>query len=162
MSESQTSTTDRDDDLEIVVTQHVSAPREAVFEFLVDPDKMLRWLGVAVDIDPTEGGRFWFDANGTDSAAGRYLEVDKPNRVVFTFGWESSEALPAGSSTVTINLADAADGTTDVELRHGGLPRDLSGDHSDGWTYFIGRLAVVAAGGDPGPNRHAPQPDDGS
>ncbi len=161
MSDSQTST-ERDDDLEIVVSQHVSAPREVVFEFLVDQEKMLRWLGVAVDIEATEGGRFWFDANGTDSAAGRYLEVDKPNRVVFTFGWEASEVMPAGSSTVTITLADAADGTTDLELRHSGLPNDLAGDHGNGWTYFVGRLAVVAAGGDPGPNRHAPPPNDAS
>ncbi len=165
MSDSQTSTTepgDRADDLEIVIAQHVSAPPEVVFDFLVDPEKMLRWLGVAVDIDPRPGGRFWFDANGTDTAAGEYLEVDRPNKVVFSFGWESSEALPAGSSVVTITLAEAQDDTTNLELHHGGLPRDLSGDHSDGWTYFIGRLAIAATGGDPGANRHATPSDEAS
>jgi uncharacterized protein YndB with AHSA1/START domain len=144
------------DGQEIVVSQHVAAPPETLFDYLVDPAKMLRWLGVAVDIDPRPGGKFWFDANGTDSASGEYLEVDRPKKVVFTFGWDGSDAIPPGSTTVTITLATAQDNTTDLELRHTGLPVALSGDHNDGWTYFLGRLAIASTGEDPGPNRHAP------
>ena len=42
-------------------------------------------------------------------------------------------------------------GTT-VRLTHRGLPEDAIGDHTGGWDHYLGRLAVVVAGGDPGPD----------
>ncbi len=138
----------------LVLTQHVAAPPETVFDFLVQPDKVLQWMGTAIDIDPRAGGRFWMDANGTDRAAGHYQEVVRPERVVFTFGWEDSPDVPAGSTTVTIRLEAEDDGTTTVELRHHGLPQGPADPHREGWTHLLARLAVAAPGGDPGPNDH--------
>ena len=37
---------------------HIDAPPEAVYEFLVDAEKVLRWMGQEIDIDPRPGGRF--------------------------------------------------------------------------------------------------------
>jgi hypothetical protein len=37
---------------------------------------------------------------------------------------------------------------------HEGLPEGEDIRHSHGWTHFLGRLAVAAAGGDPGPDPH--------
>ena len=142
------------DDRALVLTQHVAAPPEAVFEFLVDPDKVLRWLGTAIDIDPRVGGRFWMDANGTDVASGVYEEVVRPERVVFTFGWEGSPHVAPGSTTVTISLVPADDDSTLVTLRHDGLPGGPEDQHGEGWRYFLGRLAVAGPGGDPGPVAH--------
>lgn len=139
---------------DLVVAQHVAAPREQVFEFLVDEDKMLRWMGTAVDVDPRPGGKFWMNATGRDVASGEYVEVDPPSRVVFTFGWEGSEHVPPGSTTVVITLAAESDDTTLVELRHRGLPGGGGDAHGEGWTYFLGRLAVAAPGGDAGPVTH--------
>lgn len=138
----------------LIVSQHVAAPADTVFDFLVEPDKMLRWMGTAVDITPEAGGTFWMDVNGTDIASGLYQEVIRPERVVFTFGWEGSPNVPAGSTTVTIALEPMADGTTTVHLRHDGLPKGPADDHRHGWTHYLGRLgeAVDRAGqaGDPG------------
>lgn len=134
----------------LVLEQRIAAPPEAVFDFLVDPEKVLRWMGTEVDIEPVAGGKFWLNANGTDVAMGSYLEVDPPHRVVFTWGWEGSVEVPPGSSTVTITLT--ADGDhTDVELRHQGLPGGATDDHGKGWTFLLGRLTAVAEGRDPGP-----------
>ncbi|MEM9560984.1 MAG: SRPBCC domain-containing protein [Actinomycetota bacterium] len=133
----------------LILTQHVAAPRDAVFEFLVVPEKVLRWMGTAIDIDPRAGGRFWMNANGQDIATGIYREVVRPERMVFTFGWEGSEHVPEGSTTVTISLAAEDDGTTTVELRHDGLPFGPADAHAQGWTHLLGRLAIAAPGGDP-------------
>lgn len=135
----------------LLLTQHVAAPPETVFDFLVDPDKAKRWLGAALDIDPRAGGRFWLNATGEDIASGVYQEVVRPERVVFTFGWEGSADVPAGSTTVTIELEARADGTTDVQLRHDGLPKGPDDQHGEGWTFLLGRLVIAATGGDPGP-----------
>ncbi|MEL6984925.1 MAG: SRPBCC domain-containing protein [Actinomycetota bacterium] len=127
----------------LLVSQHVAAPPETVFDFLVEPDKVIRWLGAAIDIEAKPGGVFWMDANGTDIASGHYHEVVRPDRVVFTFGWEASPHVPAGSTTVTITLEAMGDGTTTVHLRHDGLPKGPADDHRHGWTHYLGRLAEL-------------------
>ena len=144
----------------LVVTQRVGADPETVFDFLADPDKMLRWMGTEVDIDPVPGGRFWLNATGTDIAIGKYVEVDRPNRLVFTWGWKGSDAVPPGSTTVTIILTAEPDGDdnhnrggTTVELHHVGLPIGQDVEHNKGWTYYLDRLAAVSEGRDP--NREA-------
>lgn len=139
----------------LVVTQQIAAPRDAVFDFLVDPAKMVRWIGTAVELDPVEGGTLRIDVGDGDIASGHYLEVDRPNRVVFTWGWQGMAALAPGSSTVTITLTAHA-GDTLLELRHDGLSPELSTEHAKGWAHFLGRLAIRASGGDPGPNELPP------
>lgn len=142
-------------DTALIVTQQIAAPPNAVFDFLVDPAKMVRWIGAAVDLDPQEGGVLRIEIGDGGIASGQYLEVDRPNRVVFTWGWQGMADLPPGSSKVTITLTEQAEGTT-VELRHDGLSPALSTEHGKGWTHFLDRLAVLAEGGDPGPNQLPP------
>jgi uncharacterized protein YndB with AHSA1/START domain len=139
-------------DTALIVRQQIAAPPNTVFDFLVDPSKMVRWIGAAVDLDPVEGGVLRIEIGDGGIASGEYLEVDRPNRVVFTWGWQGMTDLPPGSSTVTITLIAQADGTT-VELQHDGLSRALRTEHGKGWTHFLGRLTVLAGGGDPGPNQ---------
>ncbi len=136
----------------LLLSQHVAAPAETVFDFLVEPDKMLRWMGTAVDIDTEAGGTFWMDVNGTDIASGRYQEVVRPERVVFTFGWEDGAfGITPGSSRIQIDL-EPKDGGTQLLFVHSGLPEVAVEAHTEGWTHYHGRLAIVAAGGDPGPD----------
>lgn len=139
-----------DSEQTLVLTERIGAPPDAVFQFLVDPDKFVRWMGTSIDINPKPGGSFWLNVNGTDIASGTYLDLQPPDRVVFTWGWEGSADVPPGSSTVTINLQADGDHTI-VELRHDGLPGGAGDSHRDGWTHFLPRLADVAVGRDPGP-----------
>jgi uncharacterized protein YndB with AHSA1/START domain len=120
----------------VVVTQRIAAPPEAVFPFLVEPERMLRWMGTAARLEPTPGGEFWLNMNDTDIVVGTFTEIDPPNRVVFTWGWEGSDEVPPGSSTVSIDLT--VDGTdTIVELRHDHLPQELAARHHEGWNHFL-------------------------
>jgi uncharacterized protein YndB with AHSA1/START domain len=137
----------------LVLTERVAAPPEAVFDFLVDPEKILRWMGTEIEIEPEAGGKFWLNVNGSDIAVGSYTEVDPPRRVSFTWGWDGSDDVPPGSSMVTITLTP--DGThTILELRHAGLPRGADDEHVKGWTHFLPRLTAVAEGRDPGSDEH--------
>ena len=82
---------------------------------------------------------------------GRFLDIEPPRRLVFTWGVAGNDAFPAGSSTVEITLTPDRDATV-LELVHSGLPADEVPKHGTGWTHFLGRLGVLAAGGDPGPD----------
>jgi hypothetical protein len=62
--------------------------------------------------------------------------------------------MPAGSTRVTVMLEADGDGTR-LTLRHDGLPsRELAAAHQVAWEAYLSRLAIVAAGGDPGPDPH--------
>lgn len=134
----------------LVLTERIRATPDQVFDFLVVPDKMLRWMGVEADIDPQPGGKFWLNVTGDHIASGSYVSVDRPRSVAFTWGWEGQTEVPPGSTTVTITLTPEGDETV-VELRHDGLPLGPEDDHASGWTYFLGRLVTAGEGGDPGP-----------
>ena len=69
---------------------------------------------------------------------------------MYTFGWEGSETIPPGSTTVEVTFEP--DGIeTIVRLRHTGLPSAQdSTQHAVGWNHYLARLAIAVAGGDPG------------
>ena len=137
-----------------VVQQEVriAARPETIFPFFTDPEKMKRWQGIDITLDPKPGGIYRVNMNGKDIAQGEYLEVVPYSRVVFTWGWEGAgHPLPPGSSTVEVTLTPNGDSTI-VRLRHSGLKGDLRDLHAMGWEHYMARLVVAAAGGDPGPD----------
>jgi uncharacterized protein YndB with AHSA1/START domain len=137
----------------------IDASPETVFDFFTDPAKMVRWKGVTATLDPRPGGVYRVQMNEQAVALGEYVEVDPPNRVVFTWGWAGDDALtPPGSSTVEVTFTPDGDGTL-VRLVHSGLPSPESAEaHGHGWDQYMPRLAIAAAGGDAGadPN-HNPE-----
>lgn len=136
------------------VTEHeirIEASPETVFAFFTEPEKMRRWKGRTARLDARPGGVYRVDINERAIAVGEYVELDPPKRLVFTWGWEGSDAVPPGSSTVEVTLTPDGDGTV-LHLVHRDLPAGEGTAHSDGWTHFLPRLATAAAGGDPGPD----------
>lgn len=128
------------------------ADPQTVFGFLTDPQKMRRWLGRMVELDPRPGGMVRIDVNGRDVIRGTFVEVLPPQRVTFTWGWEGTEArVPPGSTTVEITLEPQKGGTL-LRLRHRGLRGPDKDRHALGWNHYLPRLATAAAGGEPGPD----------
>lgn len=126
-------------------------PREMVFEFFVDPERLVRWLGIGAELEPVPGGRFRFEVQPGQFCEGEYVEVDPPARVVFTWGWTDPWwDLPPGTSLVEVDLAEAAAGTL-LRLVHHRLPGQLRALHDEGWASFLERLAAIASGREPGP-----------
>jgi len=147
----------------IEIERRIAARPEIVFAFFTDPEKYCRWQGIAASLEPVPGGRYHVDFTSRGGARGRYLVVDPPRRIVFTWGWAFSgdpargmipppgiaEVLP-GSTTVEITLEPDGDGTL-VRLRHSGLPSDAARTiHGTQWPIYLDRLATAATGGDAG------------
>ncbi len=150
---------------QLTVTSEVriDAAPEAIFPFLIDPEKIVRWKGTEARLEAVPGGEYRVQVTGANRAVGEYVEVDPPRRVVFTWGWEGDEQLPPGSSTVEIELIPDGDGTI-VRLTHSGLPEGTDAAQLEGWKHFLPRLAIAASGGDPGPDPWAlgmMRPDEG-
>ncbi len=127
----------------VVVTERIRATPDQVFDYLVQPDKLVRWMGQEARIDPQPGGEFWVNVADGDIACGTYVDVDRPNRVVVTWGWEGSEHVPPGSSTVSFQLTADGDETV-VELVHSGLPGGQNDQHREGWNHYLPLLVEAA------------------
>jgi len=135
----------------VEVETRIAASPDTVFEFFTDPDKMVQWMGRSADLDPRPGGGFRCDINGRDVAAGEYVELDPPRRVVFTWGWEAEDSsTEPGSSRVEVQLTPDGEGTH-LRLVHRDLPdAEVAEKHRHGWGHYTERLATAAAGGNPG------------
>ena len=131
-------------------TLAIDASPETVWEFLVDPEKLMRWKGINADLDTEPGGIFRCEVIPGHIARGEYVEIDKPNKLVFTWGWDGSEDVPPGSSTIVIELASDGDGTN-LRFVHQDLPNaEAIASHAHGWDHYLPRLETAAGGGDPG------------
>ena len=133
----------------------IAARPELVFQYFVDPERVARWLGQALTHDVRPGGEIRTLIAGEHVAAGHFVEIVPPRRLVYTMGWdEPNHPIPPGSTRVEIDLTADGEGTL-LQFRHTGLPADAVSDHAGGWTHYLNRLAIAATGGDPGPDPNA-------
>jgi uncharacterized protein YndB with AHSA1/START domain len=133
------------------VERRIAAQPAAVYAYLTDSIRWARWQGVSAEIDAVPGGAFRMTIANGQVAEGRFVELEPDRRVVFTWGWNGNPSLPAGSTTVEIELVPDGDGTL-VKLTHRGLPPEGRALHEVGWAHYLPRLAAAAEGGDPGPD----------
>jgi len=133
------------------VSHHFSASAERVFDAWLDPQTAGKWLFatptgqmVRVEIDARVGGRFVIvdRRNGEDvEHTGEYLEIDRPRRLVFTFGVPKYSPV---FSTVTVEIAPAATGC-DLTLTQENVPAEYLGRNEKGWLEILLGLAVELA-----------------
>ena len=136
----------------------IAAPRAAVFAFLTDPEKILSWIGAEATTEAYPGGLYLVKGIGSHAnvARGAFREVVPIHRLAYSFGWEGSEEVPPGSSLIEIDLVER-DGGTLLRMTHSGLPDATQvAYHDRGWAHYLGRLAIAAAGRDPGIDRGPP------
>ncbi len=128
----------------------IEAEPETVYDFFVDQDKMIQWMGRKAELEARPGGTFHVDLNGKHVEHGEYLELDPPHRVVFSFGWEGdTSVVKPGASTVEVTFTPDADGTL-MRFEHRDLPEESRESHGHGWDHYLERLQIAGAGGDPG------------
>jgi uncharacterized protein YndB with AHSA1/START domain len=132
----------------------IDAAPEAVWQFLVDPDKATRWMGQAASFDLRPGGVYRVEVLPDNVAVGEFVELDPPRRLVFSWGWEAGAGSPLapGSSIVEFELIPVGEGTR-LRFSHRGLPSvEAVEKHAHGWNHYLGRLAAAAGGEDVGPD----------
>jgi uncharacterized protein YndB with AHSA1/START domain len=126
----------------------IDASPDEVFRHLVDPHAMMQWMGQHAVLEAYPGGRFEIDVNGVP-VRGRYVAVERPRRVIVTWGMAGSDDLPPGSTEVEFTLLADGEGTR-LRLVHRNLPDSQAPQHAVGWAHFLPRLVISASGGDPG------------
>jgi uncharacterized protein YndB with AHSA1/START domain len=144
----------RGSDTILWMEQTFSATREKVFAAWTHPEVLRRWWAAGpewtspwVEVDLRVGGSYRLGMTAPGSAdthvvAGEYLEVDPPERLVYTWRWESPGA-PGGDAVtlVTVAFHDAGAAGTTVVLTHSGFPDAASHDrHGAGWRACLANL----------------------
>jgi uncharacterized protein YndB with AHSA1/START domain len=118
----------------------IRAPRDIVFRYFTDSSRWAAWWGAGSTIEPTPGGRVSIVYPNGVRASGEVLEIAAPERLVFTFGYDSGSPMPPGASRVTITLATAGDETR-LDLTHAFADASARDEHVQGWRY---QLSVFA------------------
>ena len=76
---------------------------------------------------------------------GVYREVDPPNKVVYTWGWEGEHVVK--DSVVTVEFLERGD-ATEVVLTHAGIFDDTErANHEQGWTAIMDKFEAAYARG---------------
>jgi len=137
------------------VSVHIAAQPETVFPYFTDPARFVQWMGSRATLEPVPGGAYRVSMRDGVEAAGEFVEVDPPRRLVFTWGWTRDHAVAAGTTRVVVTF-EAEEGGTRLVLRHYDLPdEEQRVHHRKGWELYLHRLGVRILGGDPGPDPNA-------
>ncbi|CAN7252120.1 SRPBCC family protein [Phenylobacterium sp. LjRoot225] len=131
----------------VVVTHRYAASPERVFDAFLDVNIARRFLFatatgemIAAEIDPRIGRRYVFIERRPDMGevrhVGEYLEIDRPRRLVFSFGVPQFDP---GMTTVTIDIVPDGDGCR-LTLTNDGVPKDYVDGNREGWTRILDGL----------------------
>ena len=135
------------------VTHDYAAPPDRIFDAFLDPAVARFFLFatpdgkiVRAEIDPRVGGRFVLvdrrPGMGDVEHVGDYLEIDRPRRLVFSFG------VPAFSpemSRVAIEIVPEQEGCR-LTLTHEGVLPEFAERSREGWAGILAGLLPAYAG----------------
>jgi uncharacterized protein YndB with AHSA1/START domain len=133
----------------VTATVFIDAPPERVWAYFTQPEALVRWMGEYAELEPEPGGRFSVDVQGVP-VRGRFLRLDPPRLLLFSWGCAGSGQLPPGATTVEVRLTPDGTGTR-VDLEHRDLPAAEQPGHASGWAHYLARLRAATTG-DPGPD----------
>lgn len=141
------------DDTTLILKRVFDAPPDAVFNAWLEREVFQSWIGpegVQCDVpllEPRVGGRYRIDmklSSGTIPVGGEFRVIEKPSRLVFTWGWDGD---PARTSLVTLTFRDAG-GKTEFTLKQEGFGTVQDRDaHERGWNPPLNKLAAYLESG---------------
>ena len=126
------------------ITRTIHASRERVFAAWTQAEQIAQWFGPETcsvrdaEIDLRVGGAYRFKMSdgkhGEVEVAGVYKEIVEPEKLVFSWEWQTEPLRASGVSEVTVVFVEK-DESTEIQLRHVGLTSDeLAADHQRGWS----------------------------
>ena len=137
-------------DLVCKLSKVINAPIEKVFDAWLDPKLLSQFMlpmpGMPqseTEVDGREGGRFTINMKVGEEImphSGTYLELDRPNRLVFS--WETPFSVDG--STVTLNFSAKVSGSTQIELTHVRfIDEEACSNHQAGWGNILTALNEI-------------------
>jgi uncharacterized protein YndB with AHSA1/START domain len=130
------------------LSRRYDAARERVFDAWTSPEVLKQWWFVqptwhaeVADVDLRPGGRYRLGMKDPESgkshiAIGEYTEVNRPDKIAFTWQWEGQDAV----TLVEVEFVEDGDGT-EVTLTHSGFASEESSEsHSHGWNHLLDSL----------------------
>jgi len=151
--------TQQTQDVVLRLNRRFNAPRERVFDAWTNPEVLKDWWHAGpewetpvAEVDLRPGGSYRLamrdpESGQTHTLVGEYREVQPPERLVYTWTWESNPAEMEGSagSLVTVEFLDDG-GATNVEITHSGFANEQIRDlHAHGWEGCLANLERVFA-----------------
>ena len=137
------------DDKVLVIERRFAASCKKVYEAWTNPQILQKWWGpVGVTIpelklDVREGGEwtttFHSDQMGHRTVSGKYLTVDAPNRLIFTWGWVDNGKRDH-ETEVEIVLKSSGDGTLMTLTQKSFANIENRDNHNHGWTSSFEKL----------------------
>jgi glutathione S-transferase len=133
------------------LSRFIRAPREKVFDAFVTESLMCAWhcpRGMTVasaSADARVGGAWRIEMVARDgtrfAVGGRYRELARPQRLVYTWQWEGDMPnMPAVETLIEVRL-DSRDDGTELSMTHSGFPTDaMRASHEHGWASCFNRL----------------------
>jgi uncharacterized protein YndB with AHSA1/START domain len=141
------------DDRTLRLTRRFDASPERLFDAWTDQAQFAEWFGpkgvttVYCDLDPRTGGAWRLlgrNSERTFAVSGRYLEVKRPERLVFTFAWHDKgdhAELREDETTVTLDFRPLAGGKTEMTMVQTRFPdTTAAANHNRGWTGSFDKL----------------------
>jgi uncharacterized protein YndB with AHSA1/START domain len=137
-------------ELTVNISKIIHAPIEKVFDAWLNPKMMSKFMrgmpGMSesdVETDAREGGNFTIIMHAGDEKikhTGRYLEISRPDKLVFT--WASPYSLD--DSTVTLNFTKIDDDKTKITLSQVKfIDEEARSGHESGWGCVLDKLNEV-------------------
>jgi uncharacterized protein YndB with AHSA1/START domain len=136
---------------EFSITHRYAAPPERVFDAWLDPKLARRFLFatptgemIVCEIDARVGGRFDLTERRPDMGdvkhVGEYLEIDRPRRLVFTFGVPQFDP---NMTRVEIEIRAAGEGC-ELTLTQRDVPDEWAEGSREGWGKILASLDGAA------------------
>jgi uncharacterized protein YndB with AHSA1/START domain len=133
----------------LTLVRHIKARPSIVFDAVTTGEGIARWWGpdagpvLVAEADVRVGGHFrvrFRMLNGNEhESQGEFLELVKPERVVFSWRWMGGEEDP-GVSRVEIKLRAIPEGT-ELTFTHALLPdEETRRGHEAGWNGSLNKL----------------------
>jgi len=144
-------------DCVLVMTRVFDAPPAAVFKAWIDPEQIVRWIGprsIKGEVKAMEarpGGAYRIVLHGASGpanvASGVYREIKAPERLVFTWSWETPGGVRQHETLVTVTF-QAKGNRTEMTLRQEIFEsREACEKHRHGWQGSFDRVAEILVGG---------------
>jgi uncharacterized protein YndB with AHSA1/START domain len=140
---------------ELRLERLIAASPDELFRLWTTPELLITWWGPdGVDIsehalDVRPGGAWRTTMRRPDgtrnTVSGKYLEIDPPHRLVFTWAWEDAAGKRGHETVVDVRFESAPGGTRLALHQARFLDEDSRNLHQRGWSSSFDCLARVVA-----------------